>query len=615
MPKISCHLWAFLMAIQFYLTNVGRTAALNADNLGLDLQIKYIAVGDASSGGLYNASIEAATMTALDNELERYLVNGGEIEPITHTLRFTVSLNSSITADIYEIGLFDENNVLFAVASSTTTPLIQLINEVNSIITFGFTLTDVDNITLLLDVNSPLAVQLMNEHTAHAHPHAQYKRIHNDTEICKVANGVAPKDAVNKEQLDAEALVRSSIDTLLQNSKAALNGDNTQRFKVASAIYADEAITKLQLDNGLSSTFGMLNLANKADINGNLAQVFSVAAAISDDHAVRKSQLDTKANKNGNIAEYFNVAPATLDSHAVTKTQLDSATSGLSINLSGKADKNGDANNVFSVGAATGADHAVRKSQLDEKAELNGDSNEYFSVKDGIDDDHAVNKGQLDNKAALAGSSTQQFSVADGSTQYHAVNKGQLDAVANVLPTKANKNGDAAETFNVANGTSNSHAVNKSQLDAVVNSIPTLPTIATETVLGLVEKATQAEMNSGVANVWPDAQTIVNAFVLSTPTNQMSLKLPNGFVFKIGLVIYGELPSTVVTTAAAFDTPFVNDCLFAFGVPYNPNVSGQMAFLVTTREWSKNSVNVEMVELSGSGHQIQAGYIWLAVGY
>ena len=425
------------MAIQFYLTNVGRTAALDADVLGLNLNIKHIAVGS----GKYNAATAAATKTALTTELERYLVNGGEIEPITHTLRFTVSLNSSITADIYEIGLFDENNVLFAVASSTTTPLIQLINEVNSIITFGFTLTDVDNITLLLDVNSPLAVQLMNEHTAHAHPHAQYKRIHNDTEICKVANGVAPKDAVNKEQLDAEALVRSSIDTLLQNSKAALNGDNTQRFKVASAIYADEAITKLQLDNGLSSTFGMLNLANKADINGNLAQVFSVAAAISDDHAVRKSQLDTKANKNGNIAEYFNVAPATLDSHAVTKTQLDSATSGLSTNLSGKADQNGDANNVFSVGAATGADHAVRKSQLDEKAELNGDSNEYFSVKDGIDDDHAVTVAQLNavsggtssdlsNKAALAGSSTQQFSVADGTSANHAVNKGQLDAVA-----------------------------------------------------------------------------------------------------------------------------------------------------------------------------------------
>ncbi len=592
------------MAIQFYLTDVGRTAALDADVLGLNLNIKHIAVGS----GKYNAATAAATKTALTTELERYLVNGGEIEPITHTLRFTVSLNSSITADIYEIGLFDENNVLFAVASSTTTPLIQLINEVNSIITFGFTLTDVDNITLLLDVNSPLAVQLMNQHTAHAHPHAQYKRINDDTEICKVANGVAPKDAVNKEQLDAEATARSNADTNLQNTKAALNGDNTQRFKVASAIYADEAITKLQLDNGLSSTFGMLNLANKADINGNLAQVFSVAAAVSDDHAVRKSQLDTKANKNGNIAEYFNVAPATLDSHAVTKTQLDSATSGLSTDLSGKANKNGDANNVFSVGAATGADHAVRKSQLDEKAELNGDSNEYFSVKDGVDDDHAVNKGQLDNKAALAGSSTQQFSVADGTSANHAVSKGQLD-------NKAALAGSSTQQFSVADGTSANHAVSKGQLDAVASASPTLPTLATETVLGLVEKATQIEMNSGAANVWPDAQTIVNAFVLSTHTNQMSLKLPNGFVLKMGLVIYGELPATVVTTAAVFNTPFVNDCLFAMATPYNPEPTNQIVFLTTMHAWTATDITIKMVEMVGSGDQVQAGYVWLAVGY
>lgn len=573
MPKISCHFWAFLMAIQFYLTNVGRTAALNATLVGLDLQIKHIAVGS----GQYNAATAAPTKTALTTELERYLVNGGEIEPTTHTLRFTVNLNSTITADIYEIGLFDENNVLFAVASSTTTPLVQLINEVITIITFGFSLDDVDNITLMLDVNSPLAVTLMNQHTAHAHPHAQYKRIHNDTEICKVANGVAPKDAVNKEQLDAEATARANADTNLQNTKAALNGDNTQRFKVASAIYADEAITKLQLDNGLSSTFGMLNLANKADINGNLAQVFSVAAAVSDDHAVRKSQLDTKANKNGNIAEYFNVAPATLDSHAVTKTQLDSATSGLSTDLSGKADKNGDANNVFSVGAATGADHAVRKSQLDEKAELNGDSNEYFSVKNGVDDHHAVTVAQLNavsggtssglsNKAELAGSSTQQFSVADGSTQYHAVNKGQLD-------NKAALAGSSTQTFSVAAATANDHAVRKDQFDAKTG-------IATDIVAGIVEKATQAEMNAGTNNVWPDAATIFNGFVQSGTTNGY-IKLPE---WMGGLIIQWASGTAAPATTINFPITFPTACYVVvgcdrgsyngFGTTGAPNQSG-----------------------------------------
>lgn len=423
------------MAIQFYLTDVGRTAALNADNLGLDLQIKYIAVGS----GQYNAATAAPTKTALTTELERYLVNGGEIEPITHTLRFTVNLNSSITADIYEIGLFDENNVLFAVAASTSAPLVQLINEVITIITFGFSLDDVDNITLMLDVNSPLAVTLMNQHTAHEHPHAQYKRINDDTERLKIANGTDPKDAVNKEQLDAEATARANADTNLQNSKAAKNGDNTQRFKVSSAVDADDAVAK-----------------------------------------------------------------------------------------------------------------------------------------------------------------------------------NQLDTVANVLPTKANKNGDAAETFNVANGTSGSHAVNKSQLDAVESSIPTLPTLpilATETVLGLVEKATQAEMNSGAANVWPDAATIVGAFALGIYTNQISQKLPNGFVLKMGLVIYGELPAGVVSTNVTFNTPFDNLCLYAMATPYNPEPTDQIAFLTVLHNWTDSALVVKMYELVGSVHQVQAGYVWLAVGY
>ena len=389
MPKISCHLWAFLMAIQFYLTDVGRTAALNADILGLDLNIKYIAVGS----GKYNAATAAATKTALTTELERYLVNGGEIEPTTKTLRFTVSLNSGITADIFEIGLFDENNVLFAVASVTgAIPLVKLINEVNTIITFGFTLDDVDNITLMLDVNSPLAVTLMNQHTAHEHPHAQYKRINDDTERLKVANATDPKDAVNKEQLDAEATTRSNADTALQNSKAA-----------------------------------------------------------------------------------------------------------------------------------------------------------------------------------LAGSSTQQFSVADGSTQYHAVNKGQLDAEATAranadtnlqtaINGKANTAGSSTQTFSVAAATANDHAVRKDQFDAKTG-------IATDTTAGIVEKATQAEMNAGTANVWPDAATILSGF----DSQGQSMDLPS-FLGNYG-IRWGaatQVSAGEGTVSVVYSKPFPNDTLFTTAIIENP---------------------------------------------
>jgi len=193
---------------------------------------------------------------------------------------------------------------------------------------------------------------------------------------------------------------------------------------------------------------------------------------------------------------------------------------------------------------------------------------------------HAVNKGQLDNKAALAGSSTQQFSVADGTSANHAVSKGQLDAVASAIPT-----------------------------------LPTLPTLATETVLGLVEKATQAEMNSGAADVWPDAATIVGAFALGIHTNQISQKLPNGFVLKMGLVIYGELPPGVVSTNVTFNTPFDNLCLYAMATPFNPEPTDQIAFLTVLHNWTDSALVVKMYELVGSVHQVQAGYVWLAVGY
>ena len=464
------------MAIQFYLTNVGRTAALNADNLGLDLQIKYIAVGS----GKYNAATAAATKTALTTELERYLVNGGEIEPTTHTLRFTVNLNSSITADVYEIGLFDENNVLFAVASSTTTPLVQLINEVITIITFGFSLDDVDNITLMLDVNSPLAVTLMNQHTAHEHPHAQYKRINDDTERLKVANGTDPKDAVNKEQLDAEATARGDADTNLQNTKAALNGDNTQRFKASTALYLDEVVNKAQLDSALSATLGSLNLGNKADKNGNSGEFFNVKNAVDSSHAVNKGQLDTEATIRDD------------------------------------------------------ADTALQNS-----------------------------------KAELAGSSTQQFSVA--------------------------------------NGTSDNHAVNKSQLDAVANAIPTLPTLATETILGLVEKATQAELNNGVANVWPDAATLLNGF----STDSDSFKLPEflgGWKIKWGHTFLGDdIPVTSHTTTI---TGFTEIKTVLVGSTTTDNYG---AFVYHRQSFNNNSVTVVFDEWT---NQVQngLGYWWLAIG-
>ena len=94
-------------------------------------------------------------------------------------------------------------------------------------------------------------------------------------------------------------------------------------------------------------------------------------------------------------------------------------------------------------------------------------------------------------KALLGGSNSQLFLVANGTTGYEAVNYSQLI-------TKAPVAGNATQLFLVADGTTGYEAVNKTQLDAKTG-------IATDTVAGIVEKATQAETNSGTANKFPDA--------------------------------------------------------------------------------------------------------------
>lgn len=170
------------------------------------------------------------------------------------------------------------------------------------------------------------------------------------------------------------------------------------------------------------------------------------------------------------------------------------------------------------------------------------DNTEQLKILDGTDNDHAASKGQLDgaisteatarsnadtalqnSKADLGGSNTQRFKVADAVDNDEAVSKSQLNSAVSGIPPadlsgKADLAGSSTQTFSVATATANDHAVRKEQLDAKT-------AIATTTVAGIVEKATQAELNAGTANVWPDAATLFNGYVQSGTTNGY-IKLP-----------------------------------------------------------------------------------------
>ena len=161
------------MAIKFYLTDIGRNAVLEAANIpSLKIELSHIAVGTAK----YNGA-SAQSNTTLINEIARYPLNGGSVDEYSHTLRFIANIESTVTADIFEIGLYTDRGVLFAIAATATNnELIHLSLDIVSILTFGLVLTDVElsKIVVNIDSNSPIAVALMNQHLAHSNPHPQY---------------------------------------------------------------------------------------------------------------------------------------------------------------------------------------------------------------------------------------------------------------------------------------------------------------------------------------------------------------------------------------------------------------------------------------------------------
>lgn len=159
--------------IPLKLTNAGRLATLDAFNSGLNIKLTQFAIGS----GKYNSESTGAGRTALQNEIARYPVSGGSIEPVSRTLRFSAILESGITQNAFEVGLFDEKGVLFAVASTTgDDPLILVTANIAFVASLSLVLADINvtNLTVVDDPSSPLAIALMNQHLANPDPHPQY---------------------------------------------------------------------------------------------------------------------------------------------------------------------------------------------------------------------------------------------------------------------------------------------------------------------------------------------------------------------------------------------------------------------------------------------------------
>lgn len=136
--------------------------------------------------------------------------------------------------------------------------------------------------------------------------------------------------------------------------------------------------------------------------------------------------------------------------------------------------------------------------------------------------------------------------------------------------------------------------------------------LATTNLAGLVEKATQAELNSGAANVWPDAATIVNGLQLSTSATGY-IKLPE---FLSGLTIQWGYNSNItdIMVDINFPIPFSTPAyiVVATGEAYSNPTRAEIITVsdITTHKFSWWGAGAA---LGDTISEASKGY-WLAIG-
>lgn len=160
--------------------------------------------------------------------------------------------------------------------------------------------------------------------------------------------------------------------------------------------------------------------------------------------------------------------------------------------------------------------------------------------------------------------------------------------------------GDAAREFLAATATTGNAVVNKDQFDAKTG-------LATTTVAGIVEKATQAEMNAGTADKFPSALEIFNGFHLGTADSDY-MKLPDflgGFIVQWG---YNSSTSNPVTIS--FPIAFPTKC-FSVVATTDASTSGLTEVVMIA---SKTTSGFEWNGARDNTSNYVFGW-WIAIGY
>jgi len=157
--------------VVFTITEAGKQAALiaNADSALIKINIKEVAIGD----GKY---LPTGKELALKKEIKRSSIVSGGVEIDSNTLRFSSTITDKNITPVYEIGLFTDDNLLFAIAASNTDPLFTVHPDISFVGAFGLSLDGVsaERVTVTTNSDGAMAVAIMQQHLASRDPHPQY---------------------------------------------------------------------------------------------------------------------------------------------------------------------------------------------------------------------------------------------------------------------------------------------------------------------------------------------------------------------------------------------------------------------------------------------------------
>ncbi|HCK1842722.1 phage tail protein [Escherichia coli] len=317
------------MTVKYYaiLTNQGAARLANATMLGSKLNLTQMAVGDAN--GVLPTPDPAQTK----------LINQKRIAPL-NLLSVDPNNQSQIIAEqiipeneggfwIREIGLYDDEGVLIAVANCPETykPQLQEGSGRTQTIRMILVVTNTEAITLKIDPSVVLATrkyvddevlelrlyvdEQMRNHIAAQDPHTQYAQKHNPT-FTGEPKAPTPAAGNNTTRIATTAFVQAAITALIDGAPAtldtlkeiaaAINNDPKFSTTINNALSGkqplDETLTHLSGKDvaGLLAYLGLGETINKAS---GAMQKSANGADISDVSAFRNAlQLGTAATRD-----------------------------------------------------------------------------------------------------------------------------------------------------------------------------------------------------------------------------------------------------------------------------------------------------------------------------